>query len=88
VRERELQKARNLLEAGFIKGLKTNNGVGEQLGFFEHVYGDYHLMFQALNRYQGVTVNDCRRVAKQIFDPRSRTIAVLVPEKEGGEAAP
>lgn len=86
--ERELQKARNLLEAGFIKGLKTNNGVGEQLGFFEHVYGDYHLMFQALNRYQGVTANDCRRVAKQILDPRSRTIAVLVPEKEGGEAAP
>mgnify|MGYP003694282965 CR=1 FL=1 len=29
---RELQKAKNLLEAEFVKQLKTNNGVGEQLG--------------------------------------------------------
>jgi len=82
--DREVQKARNLLEAGFIRGLKTNNGVGEQLGFFEHVFGDYRAMFRTIDHYRGVTAADCRRVAKHVFDARQRTLAVLVPEKSGG----
>ena len=85
--ERELQKARNLLEAGFIKRLKTNNGVGGQIGFYEHVFGDYRAMFRTIDRYRAVTAEDCRRVARKIFDTKQRTVAVIVPEKEGGEEA-
>jgi zinc protease len=84
--ERELQKAKNLLEAGFVRSLKTNNGVGEQLGFHEHLFGDYRAMFRVIERYRAVTAADCRRVAKKTFVPLRRTISVLVPEKQG--AAP
>jgi len=79
---RELEKAKNLLEAGFIKQLKTNNGVGQTLGYYEHVYGDYRKMFEAIDRYRAVTAEDCKRVAKDIFDSRRRTVAVVVPEQE------
>ena len=90
---RELEKAKNLLEAGFVRGLKTNNGVGQQLAYYEHVFGDYRKMFGAVDRYRAVTAEDCRRVAKEIFDARRRTVAVLVPEKDkddagAGEARP
>ena len=86
---RELEKAKNLLEAGFVKSLKTNNGVGEQLGFHEHVFGDYNAMFRAVERYRAVTVEDCRRVAQKYFVPRQRTVVVLVPEREpSAEARP
>jgi zinc protease len=80
--DRELTKAKNLLEAGFVKALKTNNGVGQTLGYYEHVFGDYNEMFKALDRYHAVTAADVKRVAKQTFDSRLRTIAVLVPESE------
>jgi predicted Zn-dependent peptidase len=80
--ERELTKAKNLLEAGFVKSLKTNNGVGEQIGFHEHLFGDYQAMFRALERYRAVTAEDCRRVAKQVFAPMQRTVAVLVPDDQ------
>jgi predicted Zn-dependent peptidase len=87
--ERELQKAKNLLEAGFVKSLKTNNGVGEQLGFYEHVFGDYHAMFRTVDRYRAVTVEDCRRVAQKYFLPLHRTVVELVPESEpSAEAQP
>ena len=76
---RELEKAKNLLEAAFVKSLKTNNGVGEQLGFYEHVFGDYAEMFKTIDRYRAVTVEDCRRVARKTFDPLQRTVVVLVP---------
>ena len=86
--ERELQKARNQAEAGFIFALKTNNGAGQTLGFYEHVHGDYKRMFSAIERYRAVTAADCRRVAKQVFDPAHRTAAILAPLEVGKEAQP
>jgi predicted Zn-dependent peptidase len=86
--ERELQKARNQAESGFISALKTNNGAGQTLGFYEHVHGDYKQMFSAIERYRAVSAADCRRVAKQVFDPTRRTAAVLVPLAVGKEAQP
>jgi predicted Zn-dependent peptidase len=86
--ERELQKARNQAESGFISALKTNNGAGQTLGFYEHVHGDYQKMFSAIERYRSVTADDCRRVAKQVFDPTRRTVAILVPLEVGKEAKP
>ena len=39
--ERELQKARNQAESGFIGALKTNNGAGQTLGFYGVTPGPY-----------------------------------------------
>jgi predicted Zn-dependent peptidase len=86
--ERELQKARNQAESGFIFALKTNFGAGRTLGFFEHIHGDYSKMFSAIERYRAVSADDCRRVAKQVFDATRRTTAVLVPLAVGQEAQP
>jgi predicted Zn-dependent peptidase len=82
---RELEKARNLLEASLVKSLKTNNGVGEQLAFFEHVFGDHRMLFHAIDHYRRVSAEDCRRVAAQVFVPDRRTVVELVPTAaEGG----
>lgn len=75
----ELEKARNLIEADFVKSLKTNNGLGQALGFHEHVYGDWRAMFDRVARARAVTAEDCRRVARAVFDARRRTVATLVP---------
>jgi len=86
--ERELTKARNQLEASFVRALETNNGVGQELAFYEHVFGDYRAMFTALERTRAVSAADCRRVAKTLFDARRRTVAVLVPEQADAEHRP
>jgi zinc protease len=82
----ELERAKNQLEAGFVRGLKTNNGIGEQIGYFEHVYGDHRRMFDVLKRWRAVTAADVKRVAKQTFDPLRRTVVTLVPQR-GSDAA-
>lgn len=86
--ERELQKARNQAESGFIGLLKTNNGAGRTLGYFEHISGDYQKMFTAIDGYRSVTADDCRRVAKQVFDAQRRTVSFLTPLEVGKEAQP
>ncbi|MBI5711380.1 MAG: insulinase family protein [Candidatus Eisenbacteria bacterium] len=83
---RELEKAKNLIEAGFVRRMKTNNGMGSQIGYYEHVLGDWRAMFDQLAKVRAVTAEDCRRVAKQVFDPTKRTVVSLVPEKEGDAA--
>jgi len=85
--DRELEKARNLLEAELVKSLKTNHGAGEQLGFFEAIYGSERAMFSAADRYRAVTAQDCRRVAAQIFVPEHRTVVELAPVDAGGDSA-
>jgi predicted Zn-dependent peptidase len=77
---RELDKAKNLLEADFVKELKTNNGVGFTLAYYEQLFGDYRELFHAVDRIRAVTAGDCRRVARQIFDPERLTVVTLVPE--------
>jgi predicted Zn-dependent peptidase len=85
--DRELVKARNQLEASFIRSLETNNGAAEKLGFYEHEYGDYHAMFGVQARYRALSAAECRLEAQRLFDPARRTIAVLVPLPEAGEQA-
>ena len=85
---RELDKAKNLLEAHFVRQLQTNNGVGQTLGYYEHVFGDYKRMFETVPTYRAVSAADCKRVAKQIFDTRHRTVVELVPETEEAASAP
>ena len=85
--DRELAKARNQLEASFIRSLETNNGAAEKLGFYEHEYGDYRAMFGVQARYRMLSAAECRLEAQRLFDPARRTIAVLVPLTEAGEPA-
>jgi predicted Zn-dependent peptidase len=83
VTEGELQKAKNALEADFVRQLATNNGAGQVLGFYETVFGDYAACYRALDRYRALTVADLHAVARRVFDSRRRTVVTLVPEAEG-----
>ena len=85
--DRELQKARNIAESGFVQQLKTNNGAARMLGYYEHVYGDYRKLFGAMDRTRAVTRDDIRRVAREVFDARRRTVVTLVPEAREVEAS-
>ncbi len=82
VTDKELQKAKNILEAGFVKQFKTNNGRANNIGYYNTVFGDYNMMFQTLDKYRKVTKEDIQRIIKKYFDVQNRTVAILVPEQE------
>jgi predicted Zn-dependent peptidase len=43
-------------------------------------------MFETVPRYRAVTAADCKRVAREVFDPLRRTVVTLVPEQAPGAA--
>ena len=81
----ELEKAKYIALADFYRQMKTINGKANALGSYENFFGDYRKMFGAPDEYSKVTKDDIQRVAKKYFTENNRTVAELVPQKEGGQ---
>jgi predicted Zn-dependent peptidase len=73
----ELEKARTRARAGLIRQLDSNQGLAEQLAFFEVVTGDWRNLFQQLDRIEAVTAADIQRVAQTYFTTKNRTVGMI-----------
>ncbi len=89
VTDQELEKARNIVLAGFYRQMSTISGRANTLGSYEVFHGDYHKLFTATASFSQVTKEDIQRVVKTYFTDKNRTVATLIPEsaapaKSGG----
>lgn len=84
VSQKELDKARNVLMKDYVDGLKRVSGRAHRLANYEILYGDYTRIFSDLKKYQEVTVDDLKRVAKLYLQPNQRNIVIVHPKKSGG----
>jgi zinc protease len=78
VSERELTKAKNGLEAGFVLGQDSLFYQGMVLGQYE-VAGDWRRIDDYLPSVRAVTADDLARVASFYLTPRNRTVGTLEP---------
>ena len=81
----ELSRAKNLTAAGFWKKLATIDGKAQLLGEYEIFHGDWAKLFDAPAQFDKVACEDVHAVAREILDPRRRTVGVLIPEPEDSE---
>ncbi|MBF0317791.1 MAG: insulinase family protein [Nitrospirae bacterium] len=77
--EREIQKAKNQIEASFIMGQDSIYFQGELLGMYE-MLGNWRLKDKYLEEIRGVTVEDVQRVATTWLTTNNSTIGTLIPE--------
>lgn len=82
--ERELQKAKNQIEAELIGQMESIDQKAMALGNYETLTGDYTNMFGEMDKYIAVTADDVMRVAKKYFNSRNRTVVTLIPELAAG----
>jgi len=78
----ELSRAKNLAATGFWKKLATIDGKAQLLGEFEIFHGDWAKLFTAPAQFEKVTREDIHAVARDVLDPKRRTVGVLLPEAE------
>jgi len=86
VKQRELEKVLNNLDANFQRSLRSNGGLAGQLSYFHAVTGDWRYLLQARAKIAAVTPADIQRVAAKYFVKGNRTVATLV--KREGVSAP
>ena len=84
VGENELAKAKNSLEADFLRSMQTVNGKASKIGRYEILFGDYREIAKVPARYRAVTADDVKRVAAEYLSPNRRNVVTLVPEREEG----
>jgi zinc protease len=80
ITERELQKAKNQIEAAFVFAQDSIFGQAMKIGYYE-VTGGWRQMDDYLNGIRKVTRDDIRRVARQYLKTDTRTVGTLIPTK-------
>ena len=80
ISERELQKAKNQIEAAFVFAQDSIYGQAMKIGFYE-IAGGWRQMESYMDGIRKVTREDIRRVAKQYLDRDQRTVGTLIPTK-------
>lgn len=78
---RELQKAKNQVEAAFVFAQDSIFGQAMKIGYYEAV-GGWRQMDGYLDGIRKVTREDIRRVARQYLVQDRRTVGTLIPIKE------
>jgi predicted Zn-dependent peptidase len=76
ITEREVEKTRNQQMADLVRGLKTNGGIAQQLGYYETV-GTYKDFFAYAKSLETVTAADIQRCAEQYLKPSGRNVLVI-----------
>jgi len=82
VSDRELQKAKNQLEASFLMGQDSIFALAMALGRYE-VMGSWRLWGEYLPGIRKVTKEDIMRVARTYLVEDNRTVGILIPVKAG-----
>jgi zinc protease len=80
ISERDLQKAKNQIEAAFVFAQDSIHGQAMKIGLYEAA-GGWRQMDNYLGGIRKVTREDIRRVAKQYLDRDRRTVGTLIPTK-------
>jgi len=86
VSDRELQKIKNQLEAGFIRSMESVSGLASEISSYEAISG-WGYINTLVEKTVAVTPEDIMRVANKYFTKTNRTVAILVNKKKGKETA-
>lgn len=76
----ELQKAKNILCADFIRNFKRNSSRANIIGNFELLFGQWRNIFHLMDKYQEITSKDVSQMIEKYFNDKNRTVVQLLPE--------
>lgn len=84
---RELQKARNNIQVGFIWDAYDNDGLAQKLAQYQSTARDWRYMMTRMEQIEALTPEMLQQVAARYFTKENRTVATLVSiqSEEGGK---
>ncbi len=70
-----LDRVKTKVRASVIRQLDSNSGLAGQLTFYHVNYGDWRMLFKAIDIIGDVTADDVQRVVSKYFIAKHRTVA-------------
>jgi predicted Zn-dependent peptidase len=77
-----LARVKTRTRAGLIHQLDDNAGLAQLLSNYYANYGDWRKIFTSIDDIDKVTVDDVQRVAREVFTPENRTVALTFQPAE------
>ncbi|MDI2125910.1 M16 family metallopeptidase [Yinghuangia seranimata] len=87
VTDAELERARTMLTADWLRELGTVNRRADLLGQYATRFGDAETVRERVARLDAVTTDDLRRVAADTFHPDNRIVLTYLPADAASGAA-
>lgn len=84
VTDEELKMIKTRARATLVRVLSDNEGLAQQLAFYQARYGDWRELFRSVDRLEKVSKADIRRVANQTFTPENRTVGIIETAAQTG----
>lgn len=78
ITQEELDRARTQIRASIIRSLANNAGLASNFASTQSTTGDWRDVFNQLDRYNEVTLDDLQRVAQHYLVKKSRTVGYTV----------
>jgi len=77
ISDEELKMVKTRVKANLIRSLDSNDGLAGSLAVYQTFYGDWRELFHTVDRIEGVSKADIRRIANQVFVPTNRTVGII-----------
>jgi predicted Zn-dependent peptidase len=77
ISDEELKMVKTRAKANLIRSLDSNDGLAGSLAVYQTFYGDWRELFHTVDRIEGVTEADIRRMANEVFVPTNRTVGII-----------
>jgi predicted Zn-dependent peptidase len=77
ISDEELKMVKTRAKANLIRSLGSNDGLASSLAVYQTFYGDWRELFHTVDRIEGVSKADIRRIANQVFVPTNRTVGII-----------
>jgi len=88
VSDEELARFRTRAKAGLLRALNNNLGLAMHMTDYHMLFGDWRELFRYIRRFDLVTKDDIRRVAKVLFQPTNRIVGMIETVAPQGVAKP
>ncbi len=80
VSDEELTRFKTRAKADLIRGLRSNQGLANQLARYQLLFGDWRALFRYIDDLDKVTKEDIQRVARETFTETNRTVGMIFTE--------
>ena len=85
ISDEELQRFKTRAKAGLVRSLDDNQGIANNLVYYETIFGDWRELFRHIERIENVTKEDIRRVANAALVPSNRTVGTIVTSPDAAK---
>ncbi len=82
ITEEELEKVKTMNKAAFVRSVRSNQGLANQLALYQGMLGDWRRLFRSLDDLESITVEDVQEAARAVLKKENSVVAMIVKPED------